>query len=500
MPDCRGDLGVTATIAIVGGGFSGLVSAFLLERSVRDPPKIVVLEGGPRFGGRIRSGSLGAGGIPYDAGAAELYDITGIPQLRRLVNLLGLSTRTMRATPTFFHRGRRLESDADFTDAFGADAVARYEAFWERGTSLRTPQEYSRAGHPQDNAHPWSGRTFRDVLRTIGDPAIEAFAAMQVHSDLAASPDRTSGTYGFDNLLIDDPRYCSMYTIVGGNERLITRLVEEVRAEKRRDAPVASVAPRRDGRFDIAVGPDEILTVDGVLLTPPPAYLLEIDYRDERLRRAIAEHVEHHDHPAAYLRVTMLFDRRFWGDDLPEDYWVSDAFDGVTVYDQSPDRSDRDAPGILSCLIGGLPAERHERRRDDDIVRDVIASLPQSLADAAERLVDARVDRWTGRLGVAALPGGQPLLPIRRRHQPSLAHPGLVLVGDYLYDATISGALDGCSNGLELLLRAIGSAETPDAADVLARAGLSDARRSDDEARVRNSALPFLRAAAESLS
>jgi len=488
---------VTTTIAIVGGGFSGLVSAFLLERSLRDPPRIVVLEGCSRFGGRIRSDTLGPNRVSYDAGAAELYDITGHPQLRRLVDLLDLPTRRLRATPTFFYRGRRLESDDDFSDVFGREAVARYEAFWERGTSLRPPEDYARAGHPRDNAHPWSGRTFDDVLRSIGDPAVEAFAKVQVHSDLAGSPAGTSGTYGFDNLLIDDPRYCSMFTIVGGNERLITQLVDEIRAEKRCDAPVASIAPRIDGRFDIAVGLDEILTVDGVLLSPPPPCLLEIDYLDERLRSAVAAHVAHHDHPAAYLRVTMLFDRRFWHGDLPEDYWVSDAFGGVTVYDQSPDRKDPGAPGILGYLIGGEPAERHARRRDDDIVRDVVASLPRSLEEASERLVDARVDRWTGRLGVSALPGGRPLLPLRRRHQPSPAHPGLVLVGDYLYDATISGALDGCAHGLELLLRAIGSAETPDAAEILAHAGLTDeAPGSDDGERVRQSALPFLRGGA----
>ena len=39
------------------------------------------------------------------------------------------------------------------------------------------------------------------------------------------------------------------------------------------------------------------------------------------------------------------------------------------------------------------------------------------------------------------------------------------------------------------------AAETPDAAQILARAGLSDAPRDDDDARVRESALPFLRAA-----
>jgi hypothetical protein len=51
------------------------------------------------------------------------------------------------------------------------------------------------------------------------------------------------------------------------------------------------------------------------------------------------------------------------------------------------------------------------------------------------------VQRWAG--AVNALPGGFPAREPDSRHQPEPKdHPGLFVMGDYLFDSTINGVLD----------------------------------------------------------
>ena len=89
--------GLAERIGIIGGGFSGLLSAYLLERMLGERAEIVVLEQSDRVGGRGRTTRLPEAGVNYEAGVAEFYDITGNPQLRALIRHLGLETRPLSA-------------------------------------------------------------------------------------------------------------------------------------------------------------------------------------------------------------------------------------------------------------------------------------------------------------------------------------------------------------------------------------------------------------------
>ena len=104
---------VAVQIGIVGGGFSGLLSAWLLERLLSDEAEIVVLEAGDQAGGRVRTTLVPEAGVSYEAGVAEFYDIAGNPQLRHLVRHLGLETRPLTGTPSFVLDGRVVHDDAE---------------------------------------------------------------------------------------------------------------------------------------------------------------------------------------------------------------------------------------------------------------------------------------------------------------------------------------------------------------------------------------------------
>ena len=432
-------------IGIIGAGFSGLLCAYLLERLLGERVEIVIFEESRRLGGRVRTTPFPEAGVSYEAGVAELYDVVGNPHLRHLVRHLGLETRSLTGTPFFIVDDRVVHDDTELERLLGRRGMDRLRRFWEQGTALRPPADYATAGHIQDNDHAWQWRTFEEVLAEIDDPLCQWFTAMQCHSDLATEPHRTSGLFGMDNLLIDHPGYCSMYTLADGNDGLVRALADRVRSPTRRSTSVAAVDADVDRGLRVTARTDAResgeLDVDALIVTLPPAGIRAIRWSDVTLQAAIDGHVRHHDHGATYLRVTLLFRRRFWRRQLPEDYFVSDAFGGATVYDQSPDDG-ATGVGIQSWLLGGTHARELSARSDDAIVAAVLGAMPGAIPVADDLLMRGRVDRWSGAAGVSRLPGGVPLRPLDQRHTPDPRWPQLQFVGDYLYDSTLCGALD----------------------------------------------------------
>lgn len=460
-------------IGIVGAGFSGLLSAYLLERRFGDRVQIDVWEASGRPGGRVRTTRVPETGASYEAGVAELYDIAGNPQLRRLIRHLGLDTRPLAGTPYFAVGDRVLRDDRALAGLLGRRGIDRLRRFWEQGAALRPPADYALAGRERDNDHPWQRRTFQDVLGGIDDPLCEWFTAMQCHSDLATEPPLTSGLFGMDNLLIDHPGYCTLYTLTAGNEGLTKALADRVRSPVSLDTAVARVTADDETGLRVGLrgpgGDRGDVEVDALIVTLPPAGVRGIRWGDERLRDAVAGHVRHHDHGTAYLRVTLMFRRRFWRREFPDDYFVSDAFGGVTVYDQSPDDGAAGA-GIQSWLLGGAPALEYASKPDPEIVAAVLGAMPQAAPAREDLLVRTRVDRWTGVAGVSALPGGVPLRPLRQRHNPDARWPRLLFVGDYLYDATLCGALDSVLYGVSRLDELLAAGTRPAAVETGAAA------------------------------
>ena len=63
-----------------------------------------------------------------------------------------------------------------------------------------------------------------------------------------------------------------------------------------------------------------------------------------------------------------------------------------------------------------------------------------STTKRARSIIEGKVHRWAG--AVSGQPGGFPLRDPGSAHQPEpVEHPGLVVVGDYLFDSTLNGVL-----------------------------------------------------------
>ena len=307
---------------------------------------------------------------------------------------------------------------------------------------------------PEDNRHPWASRTCADVLEDVEDPIARRYLKITAHSDMATEPHLTSGLIGLRNFMKSLPFYGAQYSIEGGMEMLPRRLAASLtRTDVELDAPVVRVSSTRDHRYAVTIRRTRRVVqreFDAVVIALPYNRLREIEWVGERLCRAMARHVANYDHPGHYLRISILFDRRFWGHLIKGSWVMLDAFGGCCVYDESPPQ-DGVSYGVLGWLLAGADALSSCNLDDRALVARALESLPDDLYDEArQRIIEGKVHRWAG--AVSGQPGGYPLRDASSAHRPEpVEHPGLVVVGDYLFDSTLNGVLRSARIATDLL-------------------------------------------------
>ncbi|HZZ81407.1 MAG TPA: methyltransferase domain-containing protein, partial [Gemmataceae bacterium] len=150
------------------------------------------------------------------------------------------------------------------------------------------------------------------------------------------------------------------------------------------------------------------------------------------------------------LRISILFKEPFWRSQIPGHYFMTDAFGGCCVYDESA-RHPCEPYGVLGWLLASGDAMALSNLDDQRLIRMALESLPESLRDGADLFVEGRVHRWIGTIN--GLPGGNPTHEIRYRHViDGTGHPGLYLMGDYLFDSTVNGVYDSADFVTDMIL------------------------------------------------
>ena len=197
-------------------------------------------------------------------------------------------------------------------------------------------------------------------------------------------------------------------------------------------------------------GVAETATADYVVVALPLASLSTIHWRSEGLEIAMDKHIGYFDRPGHYLRASFLFQRPFWRDELEADWWMLDAFDGCCVYDESA-RNGYSGYGVLAFLIAGNAALALANVSDQRIEQMCLDALPPQLAHGKELLLDRRIHRWMA--SVNAIPGGAPARSRAINHRPDPERlPGFLMVGDYMFDATLNGVLNSADAATDLIL------------------------------------------------
>jgi protoporphyrinogen oxidase len=441
-------------IAIVGGGPGGLFTAWRLREQARSPCAITIFEATPRLGGKVQTRRFAHSGVPYEAGAAELYDYSflGEDPLKDLVLSLGLSISPMGGSAVLWE-GQLLSHLDDVESQLGVAARRDLEEFDRRAVDALGPREFFEADLLQNHAlRHWPG-PFTQRLDRVSDPAARRYLQTLIHSDLASEPGQTSIPYGLHNYLMNRPEYLRLYSIVGGNERLIDALVDRLDAEIRLSHRVVAISANSGGDYTLELQSDtpsgtvSLISADFdfVIVALPNPVLPSLEFQGEALRQAIGQHQKHHAHPAHYLRITLLFERCFWRSVLRESFCMLDQFEGCCLYDESS-RNPGIEEGVLGWLLGGDAARNLCPKTDAELVDLALGTLPpQLMVPARDQFREGRVHRWQSE--VSALPGGWDLWSLDRRHQPAPhAAPGLFLVGDYLFDSTLNGVLDSADH------------------------------------------------------
>lgn len=443
----------TCRIGIVGGGPGGLLTAWRLQQYLRVPCDITLLEASDRLGGKLQTLRFTHSPIPYEAGAAEFYDysVTGEDPLKDLVLSLGLSISPMGGSAVLLD-GQVLAHLDDIEAHCGSAVRVELEEFDRRSVDALGRHEFFEADLLQNQSLAQFPGSFARRLDQLQHPQARRFLETLIHSDLATEPGHTSVPYGLHNYLMNRPEYLRLYSIVGGNERLIEELVRRLDVRFRMQHRVSTIEAHPTGHYTVTAtipGPAgqtsaSSFEFDYVVVALPNPLLRQLQFVGHGVADAVHRHQSHHAHPAHYLRMTLLFDRPFWRSVLPESYCMLDQFGGCCLYDESI-RNPAADEGLLGWLLGGDAALELSERSDAELIQLALDSLPPALKFGASLFREGRVHRWISE--VSALPGGWEVWSTDRRHQPApQSAPGLFLVGDYLFDSTLNGVLDSADH------------------------------------------------------
>jgi monoamine oxidase len=426
-------------IAIVGGGPGGLFAAFHLHR-VLPSASVHLYEASDRLGGKVCTERLGRSEALYEAGTAELYDYscqTDDP-LRALVSELGLSTVSMRGDVVCVGNTRIADPKA-----LDGAMHSEWSAFWAQCLA------YYQDGNGQARHQPLANSFGAFLDSQIRNPFLKRYIEATVRSDCATELYRTSVINGIDTLLMDDPQLCRLYTVSGGLSNLILSLTSTIKATVFLRSPVGRIVRDKAGEYRLTTQKGACGTYGSVLLAVPCSALAWLQFSDN-LHGFQRSFVRTYDAPAHYLRVAILFQRRFWEDFFCGDFIRSDALGGVCIYDETLRYPCSGDTGILNWLLSGSSALILNNLPDREITEYVLDTLPADLRQHKQLALESRVHRWMG--AVSASPGSHGPLENACR----LA-PGAYLVGDYLLDSTLNGAYEAAEQAVKCLREDLGA-------------------------------------------
>jgi protoporphyrinogen oxidase len=312
-------------VAIIGGGLGGLMTAFLLERRAPRQCDITIFEASGRLGGKVVTRQFDKAPVIYEAGVAELYDYShlGPDPLRSLIAELGLPVRGLDGK-TVVLDDRILQSPADIRRELGPAAAQALREFTASARRAITPSEFYESDWRADNADPLARRSFRDHLAALSDRDARRYIEVLVHSDLATEPHLTNASYGLQNFLMNESDYLRLYTIEGGIERLPRTLARRIEAHVLLDHRVSLVERTPRGLYRVVSrhhGETAADEFDYVVVALPNNWIPSVSWGGS-LAEAMHRHHVFYDYPAHYLRVSILFAKPFWRDQINESYFM----------------------------------------------------------------------------------------------------------------------------------------------------------------------------------
>ena len=239
-------------IAIVGGGPGGLLTAYELENRCAGMFEATLFEASPRIGGKIVTRQFQSAPVIYEAGVAEFYSYAHFAPdpVYDLVKTLGLETVEIVGPAVIL--GDTILNDYTDIRQFGQASLDALENFYELCEEMLDTDDYYECHWLDDNKHPWSRKTFREILDTIPDEIARKYIEVGVRSDVATEPHLTNALNGLKNILMDEAEYLRTYSIKGGNERLLEALARRLKTTKFvLETAVTHIGKTAEGKYRI---------------------------------------------------------------------------------------------------------------------------------------------------------------------------------------------------------------------------------------------------------
>ena len=424
-----------------------MMTAMHLKNKMADFCQVTLFEASERLGGKVRTKRFETAPAVYEAGVAEIYDYSHIgpdPLKELITKVCGLKITPIDGAAIAMD-GVFLRNLDDVSAKYGEVTAEAIRNFYVQCANLMSPLEYYEGASKVDNHHPWLNVTAQKILESrISDTKAREIIRVMSRSDIASELHLTNGLNALKNFLMDVENYIKIYSIDGGIEHFIEKISLLHDAEVKYDTRVKHISRNDEGGYLLKTERGmvrESLCFDIVIICLPHNWLQTLKFGGEKLASAMHEHIAHFDHPAHYLRIAVMFQSNFWREHVDGAWFMTDAFGGCCVYDECI-RHDIAGKGVLNWLVAGSDVLAWVNLTDQELADSAIASLPDVVRDTARsEFIEVRVHRHVS--SVNALPGGIPARSLKRNHIPEARnHPGLFIVGDYLFDSTLNGLLD----------------------------------------------------------
>lgn len=266
------------SVAVVGGGITGLVAARRLSLLGHD---VVLLEAGERLGGQLRSEVVA--GATVDVGAEALH--LAAPHLRDLVDELGSTDELVRPVPSSTwiwgaHGLRRLPDGVGPTGPSRIGPLVAGRVLSPRGLARAAAEPLvprTRISGDVSVGSLLASRFGSQLTDRLVDPLLGSLHAGNVHtlSARAVTPELAATVERSRSLLLARRRLRGQHppsfaTLAGGLGSLAWRIVEGTAVDVRLSCAVRSL--RRDGdRFELRTTDGTPHSVDAVVLAVPAA-------------------------------------------------------------------------------------------------------------------------------------------------------------------------------------------------------------------------------------